>query len=99
VGNGVRAFRDQSAQSPLDWADSILTGPIDIILFCAGLIIWAMVALLALDNLGVQIKPLLPAWYRRYSNRAAVTNRAQRCAGIHVHSHSIDRSASGTRSP
>jgi small-conductance mechanosensitive channel len=31
----------------------------DIILFCAGLIIWAMVALLALDNLGVQIKPLL----------------------------------------
>ena len=39
--------------------DSILTGSIDIILFCAGLIIWAMVALLALDNLGVQIKPLL----------------------------------------
>jgi small-conductance mechanosensitive channel len=39
--------------------DSLLTGSIDIILFCAGLIIWAMVALLALDNLGVQIKPLL----------------------------------------
>lgn len=39
--------------------DSILTGSMDIILFCAGLIIWAMVALLALDNLGVQIKPLL----------------------------------------
>ncbi len=33
----------------------------DIILFCAGLIIWAMVMLLALDNLGVQIKPLLAA--------------------------------------
>jgi small-conductance mechanosensitive channel len=39
--------------------DSILTGSMDVILFCAGLIIWAMVALLALDNLGVQIKPLL----------------------------------------
>jgi small-conductance mechanosensitive channel len=39
--------------------DSLLTGSVDIILFCAGLIIWAMVALLALDNLGVQIKPLL----------------------------------------
>ena len=39
--------------------DSILTGSMDIILFCAGLIIWAMVALLALDNLGVEIKPLL----------------------------------------
>jgi small-conductance mechanosensitive channel len=39
--------------------DSVLTGSMDIILFCAGLIIWAMVALLALDNLGVQIKPLL----------------------------------------
>lgn len=39
--------------------DSILTGSMDIILFCAGLLIWAMVALLALDNLGVQIKPLL----------------------------------------
>jgi small-conductance mechanosensitive channel len=39
--------------------DSLLTGSMDIILFCAGLIIWAMVALLALDNLGVQIKPLL----------------------------------------
>jgi small-conductance mechanosensitive channel len=39
--------------------DSILTGSMDIILFCTGMIIWAMVALLALDNLGVQIKPLL----------------------------------------
>jgi len=39
--------------------DSILTGSMDIILFCAGLIIWAMVLLLALDNLGIQIKPLL----------------------------------------
>jgi small-conductance mechanosensitive channel len=39
--------------------DSMLTGSLDVILFCAGLIIWAMVMLLALDNLGVQIKPLL----------------------------------------
>jgi small-conductance mechanosensitive channel len=39
--------------------DSILSGSLDVILFCAGLIIWAMVMLLALDNLGVQIKPLL----------------------------------------
>jgi small-conductance mechanosensitive channel len=39
--------------------DSILAGSMDVILFCAGLIIWAMVALLALDNLGVEIKPLL----------------------------------------
>jgi small-conductance mechanosensitive channel len=39
--------------------DTLLTGSVDVILFCAGLIIWAMVALLALDNLGVQIKPLL----------------------------------------
>ncbi len=37
----------------------MLTGSLDVILFCAGLIIWAMVMLLALDNLGVQIKPLL----------------------------------------
>jgi small-conductance mechanosensitive channel len=39
--------------------DALLTGSMDIILFCAGLVIWAMVMLLALDNLGVQIKPLL----------------------------------------
>jgi small-conductance mechanosensitive channel len=39
--------------------ETLLAGSIDVILFCAGLIIWAMVTLLALDNLGVQIKPLL----------------------------------------
>jgi small-conductance mechanosensitive channel len=39
--------------------DVLLTGSIDVILFCAGLLVWAMVTLLALDNLGVQIKPLL----------------------------------------
>jgi small-conductance mechanosensitive channel len=39
--------------------DAVLTGSMDVILFSAGLIIWAMVMLLALDNLGVEIKPLL----------------------------------------
>jgi len=39
--------------------DALLTSSIDVILFAAGLVIWAMVLLLALDNLGVQIKPLL----------------------------------------
>jgi small-conductance mechanosensitive channel len=39
--------------------DAMLAGSTDVILFCAGLIIWAMVLLLALDNLGIQIKPLL----------------------------------------
>ncbi len=39
--------------------DAALTGSMDVILFSAGLVIWAMVLLLALDNLGVQIKPLL----------------------------------------
>lgn len=39
--------------------DPAQSGSIDIIVFVAGLTIWAMVLLLALDNLGVQIKPLL----------------------------------------
>ena len=39
--------------------DALLASSIDVILFAAGLVIWAMVLLLALDNLGVQIKPLL----------------------------------------
>jgi small-conductance mechanosensitive channel len=39
--------------------DALLVGSMEVIVFCAGLIIWAMVTLLALDNLGVQIKPLL----------------------------------------
>jgi small-conductance mechanosensitive channel len=39
--------------------DALLTSSIDVILFVAGIVIWAMVLLLALDNLGVQIKPLL----------------------------------------
>lgn len=51
------AIEQRRARSPS--MDAIFTGSLDIILFCAGLIIWAMVMLLALDNLGVQIKPLL----------------------------------------
>src|SRR5262249_27027244 len=39
--------------------DPALTGSMDIIVFVAALTIWAMAFLLALDNLGVQIKPLL----------------------------------------
>ncbi|HEY3786735.1 MAG TPA: mechanosensitive ion channel family protein [Steroidobacteraceae bacterium] len=39
--------------------DTLLSSSMDVILFCAGLIVWTMVLLLALDNLGVQIKPLL----------------------------------------
>lgn len=39
--------------------DPALAGSLDIIMFIAGLIVWAMAFLLALDNLGIQIKPLL----------------------------------------
>jgi small-conductance mechanosensitive channel len=39
--------------------DPALASSIDIILFVSGLAIWAMAFLLALDNLGIQIKPLL----------------------------------------
>ncbi len=39
--------------------DALLTSSMDVILFAAGLLIWAMMLLLALDNLGIQIKPLL----------------------------------------
>jgi small-conductance mechanosensitive channel len=51
---GIDVRRGRSAD-----LDSMLTGSLDVIMFCAGLVIWAMVMLLALDNLGVQIKPLL----------------------------------------
>jgi small-conductance mechanosensitive channel len=39
--------------------DPALASSIDIIVFIAGLTIWTMAFLLALDNLGVEIKPLL----------------------------------------
>lgn len=40
-------------------SDASLSSSIDIIVFIAGITIWAMAFLLALDNLGVEIKPLL----------------------------------------
>jgi small-conductance mechanosensitive channel len=39
--------------------DAALASSIDIIVFIAGITVWAMAFLLALDNLGVEIKPLL----------------------------------------
>ena len=39
--------------------DASLTGSMDIILFIAGIIIWGIAGLLALDSLGVAVKPLL----------------------------------------
>lgn len=50
-----RRARRAGAAAP----DPVQSGSIDIIVFVAGLTIWAMALLLALDNLGVQIKPLL----------------------------------------
>jgi small-conductance mechanosensitive channel len=42
-----------------DGKDAALASSIDIIVFIAGITVWAMAFLLALDNLGVEIKPLL----------------------------------------
>jgi small-conductance mechanosensitive channel len=47
--------RRRSAQAH----DAVLTGSMEIILFVAGALIWALALLLALDNLGVAIRPLL----------------------------------------
>lgn len=52
-------FAIQRRRQRSEALDAVLTSSIDIILFVAGLAIWAMVLLLALDNLGVEIKPLL----------------------------------------
>ena len=38
---------------------TLLQGSMEVILFAAGIIVWTVTALLALDNLGVQIRPLL----------------------------------------
>jgi small-conductance mechanosensitive channel len=45
--------------APAAVTDPAMSGSIDIIVFIAGLTIWTMALLLALDNLGVQIRPLL----------------------------------------
>jgi small-conductance mechanosensitive channel len=39
--------------------EAVLTGSMEIFLFVAGAVIWALALLLALDNMGVAIKPLL----------------------------------------
>jgi small-conductance mechanosensitive channel len=39
--------------------DTLLKSSMEVILFAAGIIVWGVALLLALDNLGVQIKPLL----------------------------------------
>ena len=39
--------------------DTLLKSSMEVILFAAGIVVWGMAALLALDNLGVEIKPLL----------------------------------------
>ncbi len=53
----VRFSIDKRARR--DGSDAALSSSIDIIVFIAGITIWAMAFLLALDNLGVEIKPLL----------------------------------------
>lgn len=39
--------------------DALLSGSMDVIVFVAGIVIWTMALLLALDNLGVQVRPLI----------------------------------------
>jgi small-conductance mechanosensitive channel len=48
-------LRRQRSSGP----DTLLKSSMEVILFAAGLLIWGVAALLALDNLGVEIKPLL----------------------------------------
>ncbi len=39
--------------------DTLLKSSMEVILFAAGIVVWGIAALLALDNLGIEIKPLL----------------------------------------
>ena len=48
-------LRRQRSSGP----DTLLKSSMQVILFAAGLLIWGVAALLALDNLGVEIRPLL----------------------------------------
>jgi small-conductance mechanosensitive channel len=48
-------LRRQRSSGP----DTLLKSSMEVILFAAGLVVWGVAFLLALDNLGVQIKPLL----------------------------------------
>jgi small-conductance mechanosensitive channel len=55
---GVRFLIDQRRKSSPDF-DALLAGSMDVIVAVAGIIIWAMALLLALDNLDIQVRPLL----------------------------------------
>src|SRR5579863_6948696 len=48
-------LRRQRSSGP----DTLVKSSMEVILFAAGLVVWGVAFLLALDNLGVQIKPLL----------------------------------------
>jgi small-conductance mechanosensitive channel len=48
-------LRRQRSSGP----DTLLKSSMEVILFLAGLVVWGVAALLALDNLGVEIRPLL----------------------------------------
>ena len=75
--------------------DALLTSSIDVITFATALVIWAMALLLALDNLGVQIKPLLAGLgISGIAVALAVRICSPRCP-----LRSTSRSASGTSSP
>ena len=54
----LRYFMDQRRRSS-HGQEATLTGSMEIFLFVAGAVIWALALLLALDNMGVAIKPLL----------------------------------------
>jgi small-conductance mechanosensitive channel len=48
-------LRRQRSSGP----DTLLKSSMEVILFAAGLLVWGVAALLALDNLGIEIRPLL----------------------------------------
>ncbi|HYM43769.1 MAG TPA: mechanosensitive ion channel family protein [Steroidobacteraceae bacterium] len=54
VRYGVDARRQRSTGP-----DTLLKSSMEVILFAAGLLVWGVAGLLALDNLGVEIRPLL----------------------------------------
>jgi small-conductance mechanosensitive channel len=56
--SSLRYFMDQRRRST-HGQEAALTGAMEIFLFVAGTVIWALALLLALDNMGVAIKPLL----------------------------------------
>jgi small-conductance mechanosensitive channel len=54
----VRFFLDLRRRHSADF-DALLSGSMDVIVAVAGMVIWAMAVLLALDNLGIQVRPLI----------------------------------------